>query len=94
MPVEEISNELQKQRSERLARSVGGLSEVASTDLPSGPPSVLNDDKASLDGTGSYIHASQMAESSVANEEAKPRPKRSKAQLWHDMKIQCESLST
>ena len=92
MPVEDISNELQRQKAERQARSAGGRSEVASTDLPSGPPSILNDDKASLDGSGSYIHASQMADSSHGPEEGKARPKRSRAQLWEDMKIQCESL--
>jgi len=92
LPVEEISNELQKQRAERLSRSAGGLSEVASTDLPSGPPSVLDEDKASMSSfqTGSYVHASQMGESSITGSDGKPKPKRSKAQLWHDMKIQCE----
>ncbi|PSK56536.1 Peroxisomal bioproteinsis factor 3 [Elsinoe australis] len=81
-PVEEISTELQKQKAERLARSVGGLSEVASTDLPSGPPSAI-DDSGSLNG--SFVHASQMGESSAGGQ---LRPKKSKVQLWYDMKIQ------
>ncbi|KAF4551626.1 Peroxin-3-like protein [Elsinoe fawcettii] len=81
-PVEEISTELQKQKAERLARSVGGLSEVASTDLPSGPPSAM-DDSGSLNG--SFVHASQMAESSAGGQ---LRPKKSKVQLWYDMKVQ------
>ncbi|KAF2219709.1 Peroxin-3 [Elsinoe ampelina] len=81
-PVEEISTELQKQKAERLARSVGGLSEVASTDLPSSPPSAI-DDSGSLNG--SFVHASQMAESSTGGQ---LRPKKSKVQLWYDMKVQ------
>lgn len=83
-PVEEISTELQKQKAERLARSVGGLSEVASTDLPSGPPSAL-DDSGSLNG--SFVHASQMGESSAGGQ---LKTKKSKVQLWYDMKIQCK----
>lgn len=88
LPVEEISNELQKQKAERLARSVGGMSDVASSDFPSGPPSMIDDDKASMSSfqTGSYVHASQMGESGMGT----GRPKRTKVQLWYDMKIQCE----
>lgn len=81
-PVEELSSELQKQKAERLARSVGGLSEVASTDLPSGPPSAI-DDSGSL--SGSFVHASQMADSATG---AQLRAKKSKVQLWYDMKVQ------
>lgn len=90
LPVEEISNELQKQKAERLARSVGGVSDVASSDFPSGPPSTVDDDKASLSSfqTGSYVHASQMADSKVGQ-----RSKKSKVQLWSDMKIQCKTAS-
>ncbi|PNS15546.1 Peroxisomal bioproteinsis factor 3 [Sphaceloma murrayae] len=80
-PVEDISTELQKQKAERLARSVGGISEVASTDLPSGPPSAI-DESGSLNG--SFVHASQMADSTSGQ----LRPRKSKVQLWYDMKIQ------
>lgn len=92
LPVEEISNELQRQKAERLARSVGGASDIASSDLPSGPPSTIGDDNASLSSfqTGSYVHASQMAESGVQG--GRPRSKKTKAQLWNDMKIQCRSI--
>jgi len=88
-PVEEISNELQKQKAERVAaKSVGGISDVASSDLPSGAPSTVDDDKASLSSfqTGSYVHASQMAESSLGS--GSSRPKRTRVQLWYEMKIQ------
>jgi len=38
--------------------------------------------------TGSYIHASQMGDSQDARSLLK---KKSKAQLWNDMKISCKS---
>ncbi|GAB7347788.1 hypothetical protein MBLNU459_g5329t1 [Dothideomycetes sp. NU459] len=87
LPVEDISSELQRQKAERLSRSVG-TSEVASTDFPSGPPSTVDDDRASLSSfqSGSYIHASQMADSSLGGE-GRLRPKKTKVQLWYDMKI-------
>lgn len=87
-PVEEISEELQKQKAERLQHSVGGLSEVASTDLPSRAPSTV-DDSGSLNG--SFVHTSQIADNSAGGSPAQLRPKRSKVQLWHELKIQCES---
>lgn len=91
-PVEDISDELQKQRAERLARtSAGGVSDATSTDIPSGAPSVTEDDRASLASMslsgGSYVHASQMADSTSP---AGSRPRKTKVQLWYDMKIGCE----
>lgn len=90
LPVEEISNELQRQKAERLGRSAGN-SEIASTDFPSGPPSTIDDDRASLSSfqSGSYVHASQMAESSFG--EGRLRSKKTKVQLWYDMKINCKA---
>ncbi|KAH0361178.1 Peroxin-3, partial [Aureobasidium melanogenum] len=84
LPVEDITNELQRQRSEKLARSTGP-SEAASSEFPSAPPSTT-DDSASISSfhPGSYIHASQMADSQDAKSLLK---KKSKAQLWNDMKI-------
>ncbi|KAK4992032.1 peroxin [Elasticomyces elasticus] len=81
LPVEQISNELQQQRADRLARSVGA-SDAASSDFPSAPPSVTDDGS-------SYVHASQMAESGVGGDATAPplRSKKSKLQLWNDMKI-------
>lgn len=88
LPVEDITNELQRQRSEKMARS-GGPSEAASSEYPSAPASTI-DDSASMSSfqTGSYIHASQMADSQDGRSLLK---KKSKAQLWNDMKISCES---
>lgn len=85
LPVEDITNELQKQKAERLARSEGG----ASSGFPSAPASTVDDDKASLNSfqSSSYVHASQMAESGGVQ-----RPKKTKTQLWYDMKIGCRYL--
>ena len=82
LPVEQITEQLQQERQERLKR-LGG-SEAASSELPSGPPSVTDD--ASLQSSG-YVHASQMAGSSIEGSTPSSRPKRSKAQLWQEMKI-------
>lgn len=87
LPVEQISDELQAQRAERLARSSIGASEAASTEFPSNAPSSTDDDRASLSSlpTGSYLHTSQLTDGT--SEATKPR--RTKVQLWYDMKIQC-----
>ncbi|KAF1346529.1 Peroxin-3 [Delphinella strobiligena] len=84
LPAEDITAELQRQKQNRLARS-SGPSEAASSEFPSAPGSVATteDDRASLNSfqTGSYVHASQLAES------AEGRPRKSKVQLWNDLKI-------
>jgi peroxin-3 len=94
IPVEQILDELQRSKAERLARSVGP-SEIAST----APPSVADDDGKSFQSEG-YVHASQIAGGSESgtgsaeggirvNIEKKEdgRNKKSKAQLWDEMKI-------
>jgi peroxin-3 len=83
LPVEQITEQLQHERQERLRRH--GASEAASSELPSGPPSVT-DDGASLQSS-SYVHASQMVSSAGDDSASSTRPKRSKAQLWQEMKI-------
>jgi len=80
LPVEQITEQLQQERQERLKRL--GASEAASSEYPSAPPSNA-DDVASLQSS-SYVHASQMAGSSS---EGNGKPKKSKAQLWQEMKI-------
>lgn len=86
LPAEDITAELQRQKQNRLARS-SGPSEAASSEFPSAPGSVATteDDRASLNSfqTGSYVHASQLAESGDG------RPRKSKVQLWNDLKIMC-----
>ncbi|KAI4239474.1 MAG: hypothetical protein LQ349_000344 [Xanthoria aureola] len=88
-PVEHITQDLQQKKAERLGRSAGTLD--ASSPIPSsGPSSATDDDGRSLASfqSGSYVHTSQMAASdSVTAEAAPPRPTRSKAQLWNDLKI-------
>ena len=94
LPVEKVLVELQRQKAERLARSAGP-SEVSTADLPSAPPSLADDESKSLQSS-EYVHTSHVAEINSASDELKlqssPQPaksKKSKAQLWHDMKIQC-----
>ncbi|KAF2750307.1 Peroxin-3 [Sporormia fimetaria CBS 119925] len=92
IPVEQVLDELQKHKAERLARSVGA-SELAS----SVAPSVTDDDNKSFQSE-SFAHASQVtvdsgsgtgsaegAEATASGTEK--RPKKSKAQLWNEMKI-------
>lgn len=95
LPVEQTLSELQKQKVERLSKSVGP-SEIATSDVQSAPPSVTDDDGKSLTSfqSESYVHASQIGDSSSGNGEggdgvpqASPRQKKTKSQLWNEMKI-------
>ncbi|KAL2013575.1 hypothetical protein VTN00DRAFT_1100 [Thermoascus crustaceus] len=81
LPVEELTQELQKKRAERLARLNAG---EAASDLSSVTPSVTEDDRRSLSSfqSESYIHASQLKQDGDGQ-----RPKRSKTQLWNEVKI-------
>jgi peroxin-3 len=94
LPVEQVLEELQAQRQERLARSVGP-SEVSTADLPSAPPSITDGgDEKSL-ASESFLHTSQLGESTVGLGEAKSQPpsvrsKRNKVQLWNEVKISCK----
>lgn len=93
LPVEEITELLQQERQERLQRLGATPSEAASSDFPSAPASTVDDDGKSLASlqSGSYIHASQVAHSTLdlsGQSGQPPKPKRSKGQLWQDMKIQ------
>jgi len=87
LPAEDITAELQKQKQDRLAKSTGP-SEAASSEFPSAPASTIDDDRGSLASfqSGSYVHASQMAESG----EGGIRHKKTKVQLWNDLKIVCK----
>ncbi|KJX93854.1 hypothetical protein TI39_contig4246g00004 [Zymoseptoria brevis] len=82
LPVEQITEQLQQERQERLKRA--GASDAASSEYPSAPPSTVDDDARSM--ASSYMHTSQLAQSSTDASNTS-RPKRSKAQLWQDMKI-------
>ncbi|KAK5107089.1 hypothetical protein LTR62_001873 [Meristemomyces frigidus] len=83
LPVEQITEQLQQERSERLKR-LG--SEPATSEFPSVPPSVTDEDGKSM-SSSSFVHASQMGASTLDGASSTLKPKRSKAQLWQDMKI-------
>ncbi|OKL62578.1 hypothetical protein UA08_02799 [Talaromyces atroroseus] len=84
LPVEELTQELQKKRAERLARLSG--SDVLTSEPSSTAPSVSEEDGRSLSSfqADSFVHASQLADSTFSDAQ---RPRRSKAQLWNDVKI-------
>lgn len=82
LPVELITEQLQQERQERLKRM--GASEAATSEFPSVPPSVVDDDSKSL-SSSSFIHASQIDTNTA--DTSSLRPRKSKAQLWQDMKI-------
>ena len=82
LPVEQLTEQLQQERQERLKKL--GTSDAASSEFPSAAPSIADD--ASLQ-SGSYIFASQVAHSSLYPGAPSSKPKRSKAQLWQEMKI-------
>ncbi|KAF2638849.1 Peroxin-3 [Massarina eburnea CBS 473.64] len=96
IPVEQVLEELQKQKAERLARSVGP-SEIASSAPPSVADTAEDDAKSSSYQSEGYVHASQMeggggGESSTGSVEGVAAPgerksTKSKAQLWNEMKI-------
>lgn len=89
LPVEKITQDLQQKKAERLGRSAGTLDSAAPVPS-SGPSSVTDDDGKSFASlqTDSYLHASQMTASSAGGgESGAPRPMKSKAQLWNDLKI-------
>ncbi|EAT77293.1 hypothetical protein HBH56_186220 [Parastagonospora nodorum] len=98
IPVEQVLEELQRQKAERLSRSVGP-SEIGTSAPPSVADTTEDDGKSSIQTDG-YVHASQVAiegagegegEGSPVPAEANPAPseekKKSKAQLWNEMKI-------
>lgn len=107
IPVEQVLEELQRQKAERLSRSVGP-SEIASTAPPSVVDTTEDGSKSESVQTESYVHASQVAlegeGSTVSGEtgtsaeaaggiEKGKTSKKSKAQLWNEMKISCTSSS-
>ncbi|CAO2649229.1 Nn.00g066140.m01.CDS01 [Neocucurbitaria sp. VM-36] len=99
IPVEQVLEELQRQKAERLSRSVGP-SEIASSAPPSVADTTEDDARSSSLQTDSFVHASQVvtegdsstgpvpapAEGSTAASDEK-KSKQTKAQLWSEMKI-------
>lgn len=75
LPAEQLTQELQQKKAERQQRvAEGNLSEASS---------LRDGDSASLSSfqTGSFLHTSQLDQSGM------PRPRRTKAQLWNELKI-------
>lgn len=104
VPVEVVLEELQRQKARRLQRSVG-VSEIASSAPPSVVDT--NEDGASTQADSeSFVHASQVAleEGSTLSSETGTgidaggekidvkASRKSKAQLWNEMKISCMYL--
>ena len=85
LPVEELTQELQKKRAERLARLNGTETQIS--EPGSATTSVTDDDGRSLASfqADSYIYAGPSAGSSTEGDGQ--RLKRSKAQLWNEVKI-------
>jgi peroxin-3 len=98
IPVEQVLEELQRQKAERLSRSVGP-SEIGTSAPPSVADTAEDDGKSSIQ-TDSYVHASQVAMDGEGSAPAPPegspavaeekKSKKSKAQLWSEMKISCK----
>ncbi|OJD14896.1 hypothetical protein AJ78_04812 [Emergomyces pasteurianus Ep9510] len=85
LPVEELTNELQQKKAERLAKLNAG--EITGSEMSSsGAPSATEDDGRSLSSFRSegYVHTSQTAESSSGADTPKLK---SRTQLWNDLKI-------
>ncbi|KAF3482390.1 uncharacterized protein GIQ15_05149 [Arthroderma uncinatum] len=84
LPVEELTNELQQKRAERLAKQLSA-GEVAGSEISSEPPSAIDDDGRSLSSLRShgYVHTSQMGDSAAGDA---PR-KKSRTQLWNELKV-------
>jgi peroxin-3 len=103
IPVEQVLEELQRQKAERLSRSVGP-SEIGTSAPLSVADTTEDDTQSSSIQTDGYVHASQVAtESEAGVEPAQPavstpepseekKSKKSKAQLWSEMKISCKYL--
>lgn len=85
IPVEQVLEELQRQKAERLSRSVGP-SEIGTSAPPSVADTTEDDAQSSSMQADSFIHASQVATDEPAEE---TKSKKSKAQLWSEMKISC-----
>lgn len=85
-PSEKITQELQMKKAQRLGKTAG-TSDFTASEPSVSTRSALDDDRGSLSGE-SYIHANLAGSSTSSGDD--PKPGRSKAQLWHDLKISCQ----
>ena len=92
-PVEDITRELQQQRTDRGARGVGGT-ELTPSEFSSPSASGAGEDGKSVVSaqTEGFLHTSQLggsiSEAPGSGEILKA--KKTKAQLWTDLKINCQ----
>lgn len=96
LETERITYELQQQKAAKLARN----GDINPSELGSGPPSVTDDDGRSMASlqSESGVHASQMGIPSASAVGEGPqdggqqaqKARRSKLQLWNDLKISCK----
>ena len=91
LQVENITHELQQHKAERLSRSIGSADLAPSELSSSGTPSVADGDGQSLSSfqTESFMHTSQMGAS--GSDPGLPQPRKTKAQLWSELKTSCEA---
>lgn len=82
LPVEDILQELQQRKSEKIARSSNANSEIA----PSEAPSALDEEGKSL-GSSSFIHTSQIDVDGRDTTRPDVGAGKTKVQLWNDLKI-------
>jgi peroxin-3 len=97
LETERITFELQQQKAAKLARN----GESHPSELGSAPPSVTDDDGRSMVSlqSESGVHASQMGFPSATSAgggvqdggQQVQKAKKSKLQLWNDLKISCKS---
>ena len=93
LETERITFELQQQKAAKLARN----GELHPSELGSGPPSMTDDDSKSMASlqSESGVHASQIAvpsastvaEGALDGKQQSPKAKKTKLQLWNDLKI-------
>lgn len=79
---EQITRELQEKKLERLGRNAS-----ASENMFSEMSSVAPDEDGKSFSSKNFVHTSRLGSSSSVGEQ--PRPTRTKAQLWNDLKISC-----
>ena len=84
-PSESYTQELQMRKAQRPHRA-NGASEFAASEPSVSGKSTLDDEQRSL-SSESYVHANLASSTGIADEQIKPE--KSKAQLWHDLKISC-----
>jgi len=82
LPVEDILQELQQRKSEKIARSSTANSEIA----PSEVASTIDEEGKSL-GSSSFIHASQVDVEGREPARSDIGAGKTKVQLWNDLKI-------